>query len=58
MDREISSFISPSTKELQRKQLGKLTFFACVISQEKREKQWKKYREMFSYQFVARKPKI
>ena len=54
-----ASFVSPSTKELQRKPLGNLTFFAYyVISRKGRDNQWKKYREMFSYQFVAHMPKI
>ena len=34
LEEQKASFVSPSTKELQRKLLGNLRFFAYVISQK------------------------
>ena len=37
LEEQKASFVSPSTKELQRKPLGNLTFFAYVILKRKRK---------------------
>ena len=49
LSKQKGSFVSPSTREQQRKPLVNLTFFEYVISQKRRENQQKKYREIFSY---------
>ena len=60
MHKKLWPFVSPSTKELQRKQLGNLTFFCIHYFSKTKGKpvKKKKYREMFSYQFVADMPNI
>ena len=54
-----ASFVSPSTKELQIKKATSFLHTHCALYLENEEKtNKKKYREMFSYQFVAHMPKI
>ena len=56
----IDFFSLSFNKELQRKPLGNAPFlFLNMLFLEKEEKtSTKKYREMFSYQFLAHIPKI
>ena len=53
----IGFFCFSFNKELQRNPLGNATFFYTLFL-EKDEKSRGKYREMFSYQFVAHMLKI
>ena len=53
LEKQKASFVSPSTKEQQRKPLVNLTIFAYVISGKRRENQQKKKKKIQRNVFLS-----